>query len=205
MFPPTSSYITSWGCLFLSLLAWVAAKLLVRRYELRDEQLCGAAPVLQWSALHLKLAFGFWRCTVWRSTGQRRLPPTVFTYYYQNYRPAKPNPFRVPCSRSHTRSLGPAKFDQPLATGDPSVSVSQFKADISRVKGERSNRYVPSGCCLSPFSHKVFTSVSHCKPRSILLRHNSHLLLLLLLLTGSISHSSNDHFISFILVGKTTH
>jgi hypothetical protein len=147
----------------------------------------------------------FKACTLWRSTGlgadyrQRYSPIIIIIINF--YRPAKPNPFRVPCSRSHTRSLGPAKFDQPLATGDPSVSVSQFKADISRVKGER---YVPSGCCLSPFSHKVFTSISHCKPRSILLRYNSHLLLLLLL-TGSISYSSNDLYISFILVGKTTH
>lgn len=113
-------------------------------------------------------------------------------------------------TQSVPRSVFPFPYALPWAcevrstTGDPSVSVSQFKADISRVKGERSIRYVHSGCCLSPFSHKVFTSISHCKPRSILLRHNSHLLLLLLL-TGSISYSSNDRFISFILVGKTTH
>jgi hypothetical protein len=141
MFPPTSSYITSWMLLVLELARVGGGEIVGPPLRAtRRAAACGAAPVLQWSALHLKLAFGFWWCAVWRSTGQRRLPPTVFThyyYYYQNYRPAKPNPFRVPCSRSHTRSLGPAKFEQPLATGDPSVSVSLFKADLSRVKGER--------------------------------------------------------------------
>lgn len=202
MFPPTSSNIRRECCLFLSLLAWVAAKLLVRRYETSSAVWRSTCFAVVGPALKLLKA-----CTLWRSTGLGRLPPTVFTaiiiiiiiIFTARQNPIR-SAFRVPVP-----IRAPLGLRSSINHWRPSVSVSQFKADISRVKGERSNRYVPSGCCLSPFSHKVFTSVSHCKPRSILLRYNSHLLLLLLLLTGSISYSSNDLYISFILVGKTTH
>ena len=123
MFPPTSSNIRRECCLFLSLLAWVAAKLLVRRYETSSAVWRSTCFAVVGSALKLLKA-----CTLWRSTGLGRLPPTVFSIHLLLLLSLFLPPGKT---QSVPRSVFPFPYALPWAcevrstTGDPSsVSVT---------------------------------------------------------------------------------